>query len=174
MIEVTGDERDRKRAGQVREASELKRRADSGDREAAKALSERIRELDQTSLHNPDPHYAYRMASNEKKGRIGQLRGLGYEVVPVNDKTQAIQGYEQDGAQTVGSMTLMRTKRENYEKRRKNAALIYEMQTGGEIQKARDNINKIARDGGFIAQGKDITFDESHDEPEVVVDRDKS
>ena len=160
-IEITGDERDRKRQGAIKEASELKRRAELGDSEAGRALSERIRELDQTVIHAPDPKYAYRMASHEKKGRVGQLKGMGYEVVPVDAKEQAVAGYEQDGAQTVGSMILMRTKRENYERRRKNSRMIYEMQAGVVLERAKENINKAARDGGFVPAGTDITVDES-------------
>ncbi len=160
-IEVSGDERDRKREGVIKEAQELKRRANRGDSEASRALMERVRELDQTTLHNPDPKYAYRMANGDKKSRVGQLKGMGYEVVPVKDKTQAVKGYEQDGAQTVGSMILMRTPRENYERRRKDKALIYEMQTGAVNEKAAENIDRAARDGGFISPGESITFDES-------------
>lgn len=160
-VEVTGDERDRKRAGAVREASDLKRRAESGDAAAARALQARIMELDQTVIHNPDPKYAYRMASNEKKGRVGQLKGMGYEVVPTDAKEQAVSGYEQDGAQTVGSMVLMRTRRENYERRKADKRAIYEMQTGAYLDKAKENINKIARDGGFAKPHEDIAIDES-------------
>lgn len=162
-IEVTGDERDRQREGKKREMSELKRQAERGDSEAARALAARAIELDMTVLHKPDPHYAYRMANNEKKGRIGQLKGMGYEIVPPDDKTQAVRGYEQDGAQTVGTMTLMRTRRENYEKRKADKRLIYEMQTGAYLEKAKENINKAARDGGFVGPNTDIAFDESGD-----------
>jgi len=162
-VEVTGDERDRAREGKKREMSELKRQAERGDSAAARALAARAQELDMTVLHKPDPRYAYRMANNEKKGRIGQLKGMGYEIVPTTDQTQAVRGYEQDGAQTVGTMTLMRTKRENYEKRKADKRAIYEMQTGAYIEKAKDNINKAARDGGFVGPNTDIAFDESGD-----------
>jgi hypothetical protein len=162
-VEVTGDERDRKRQGQKIEMSELKRQATRGDSDAARALAARAQELDMTVLHKPDPHYAYRMANNEKKGRIGQLKGMGYEVVPPKDDTQAVRGYEQDGAQTVGTMTLMRTKRENYERRKADKRLIYEMQTGATMERAKENINKLARDGGFVGPNTDIAFDESGD-----------
>jgi hypothetical protein len=155
------DERDRKREGLIKETSELKKRAEAGDYSAGKALSERVRELDQTVLHTPDPKYAYRFGSNEKKGRVGQLKGLGYEVVPLDAKEQAVAGYEQDGAQTVGSMILMRTKRENYERRRANSRTIYEMQTGAFMEKAKENMNKAAREGGFVGPNQDIAIDDS-------------
>ncbi len=160
-IEITGDERDRKREGAIKEAKYLKDQALRGNSEAARALTARIAELDQTTIHNPNPAKVYRMANGDKKSRIGQLKGLGYSVTPLKDKAQAVKGYENDGAQTVGSMILMETTRENYERRRKDKALIYEMQTGAVNEKAAENIDRAARDGGFISQGESITFDES-------------
>lgn len=159
-ITITADEADKKVEGM---RAERKKVASKGGSAALEELAARNVELDRTAIHNPDPRYAYRLANREQKGRIGVLKGLGYETVPPSDKAQLVVGIEQDGGQTHGDLVLMRTPVENYERRRARKRALYDMQAGAYIEQAKENIEKIARDGGVARPHTSVTFDESAD-----------
>jgi hypothetical protein len=159
-ITVTADEADKKVQEMREKRKEITKR---GGPSVQEELSERVLELDRTAIHNPDPHYAYRLANREHKGRVGVLKGLGYETVPVKDDAQLVVGVEQDGGQTHGDLVLMRTPIANYERRRANKRKIYEMQAGAHLETAKENINKIARDGGVAKAHSEAAFDDSSD-----------
>lgn len=155
-ITVTADEADRKIQGMRETRKEIARK---GGAAAVQELSERVLELDRTAIHNPNPRYAYRLANRDHKGRVGVLKGLGYEIVPPSSEEQLVTGIEQDGGQTHGDLVLMRTKVENYERRRADKRARLEMTTGAFIQQAKENMEKAGRDSG----AKVTVIDESGD-----------
>lgn len=159
-ITVTADEADKRIEGMREKRKEIARK---GGPAAAQEMNDRVLELDRTAIHNPNPRYVYRLGNREAKGRIGVLKGSGYEVVPPSAEEKLVVGIEQDGGQTHGDLVLMRTPVENYEKRRARKRALYEMQTGAYIEQTKENIEKIARDGGVARAHTSVAFDESGD-----------
>lgn len=155
-ITVTADEYDKKIQGMRETRKEIARKGGSA---AAQELSDRVIELDRTAIHNPNPNYVYRLANRDHKGRVGVLKGLGYEIVPPNAEEQLVTGIEQDGGQTHGDLVLMRIGVKNHERRRKEKRERLEMTTGAYIQQAKENMEKAGRDSG----AKVTVIDESGD-----------
>ncbi len=154
-VTITEDESDKK----FRQAKELSKEVPARharDTGAAEELRMRSAQMDRTRLSNPDKKYAYRLANRTKDGeRMALLQGLGYEVVPENDKTQLVMSAKKDGAQIQGDLALMRTPIENYEEGVAMRRARWAHMSGDRIIQAKENMNKIARDGGLVGPHKD-------------------
>lgn len=161
-VQVTGDEVDRKLEGARKERREIVQRHVQNRTSAAEELAAVDHRVNRTAIRNPDPQYAYRLVNRNKDGeRISLLEGSGYEVVPEEDKTQLIQSSRRDGGQIQGDLILMRTHASNYEARKASKRRYMEQIYGSKMETTRENINKIARDGGVVGPHEEAAFDES-------------
>lgn len=164
-ISVTADEADRKIEGARKERKEMVRRHSTNGTSMAEELRARAAELNPTHMDNPDPNYAYRLVDRRREGeRISQLEGMGYEVVPEDSPERLIHSSKRDGAQVRGDLVLMRTTAKAYEigrqQKHKKMARMY----GETMEQHKENINKIARDGGLVGPHQEAVTEEKSGE----------
>ena len=158
-ISVTEDEGDKKIRGALETRKEITRRH-ARDTSAAEEIEARGDEVDICLVKNGDISKAYRLVNRTKDGEhIARRQGAGYEVTDPKGKARLVGGVVKDDAQVMGDLVLMETPVENYERRRsmrrKRAAQMY----SDKMDEAKENINKIAREGGVVGRHTDAVIE---------------
>src|SRR5713101_3661804 len=124
--------------------------------------------FDQTEVKNPQPGKHYR-GVNKDPSRVAAYKKMGYEVTPINDPAQwTVKTNTEDGAQLFGEQILMEIPLDKYVDNNARAELRQEMLEGQMADETRSKLNDIAKTGTHGRVDRDITFDDSKTEPEVV------
>ena len=168
-ITITEDEADKK----IRGAREIRREiAREGGAQAMEKLAAMDLTINRTKIvsrkkvaagaenTDPDPKDAYRMVNRAKEGeRIALLQGLGYETVPEDDDAHLVMSSKRDGVQVQGDLVLMRLPVELHEARRRAKRMKYVQASNDRVNSAKENMNRIAREGGLTGPHKDAVIE---------------
>lgn len=174
-VSVTGDETDRKAEGLRAERQKVLKQKHRSVRDRAEEII--ARDLDKTMLINPDPTKRYKWV-NRTAGdgeRVQIHEGYGYDVVkPKEGGVKPIVGRDKDGAFIQGGQVLMECPVEVYEQRRKDSDRKGRRASMAYRESAREELNRIARDGRLARPHTDIVTDESREgrEKTITVARD--
>lgn len=154
-ITITEDEADKKHRGYAERAKETARRH-ANDTHMADEIAARPLDFDQTAVVNADPRYVYHLVDRRQDGKmISRRKGQGYETVPADAKEQLAEHAKVDGVQVNGDLVLMRTPVANYERRAAQKRRKWQQMSGDRTAEAKENLNKIARDGGLTKPHQD-------------------
>jgi hypothetical protein len=104
----------------------------------------------QLEVKDKDPNYAYRWARREDQ-RVEYLKALGYEVC---ETKQGGDPKNPDGTRKFGSLVLMRTKREDHERRREQLDAYTEQMESA----PRERFKQSAESSGVGTSDSSKTF----------------
>jgi hypothetical protein len=174
-IEVVEDEQDRLVRGMREERREIVERANKKAKSPTRQedVYDEVweRDLDPTAVKDPSKDHVYYWANrtHSEGERVQIYEGHGYEVVTKAHKERPVVGVWKEGIGWCrGALILMRTTRENYERRQRRRRRRLEILSRAALDDARENINKTARDGGLASPHREAFFDNSKEEPPVM------